>query len=137
MMWFARPTCIIQRSFSFLYSAHRLRHLLVSPALLGDLYCFINITTNYFNNSSYVVPSSSFIAFSCCTCICWIPRSIFTRHSLVIGTPFNSNNRTSSVCPTPFARRISLIFFPIFPSLFCFILCSNPLPLCEPNLVRI
>ena len=25
-----------------MYSAHRLQHLLVSPALLGDLYCFIN-----------------------------------------------------------------------------------------------
>ena len=24
-----------------MYSAHRLQHLLVSPALLGDLYCFI------------------------------------------------------------------------------------------------
>ena len=24
-----------------MYSVHRLRHLLVSPALLGDLYCFI------------------------------------------------------------------------------------------------
>ena len=46
MMWFTRPTFIIQRSFLFLYSAHRLRHLLVSPALLGDLYCFINKETN-------------------------------------------------------------------------------------------
>ena len=26
-----------------MYSAHRLRHLLVSPALLGDLYCFIKV----------------------------------------------------------------------------------------------
>ena len=31
-----------------MYSAHRLQHLLVSPALLGDLYCFINEVVDWF-----------------------------------------------------------------------------------------
>ena len=37
---FARPALIIQRGFLFWYSVYRHLRLLVSPALLGDLYLF-------------------------------------------------------------------------------------------------
>jgi len=39
---FARPAPIIQRGI-FWYSVYRHLRLLVSPALLGDLECFISI----------------------------------------------------------------------------------------------
>ena len=65
------------------------------------------------------------MAFNCFTCTCWIPRSIFTRLSLVIGTPWRSSRRTSSVCPIPIANRASLIFLPRFPFSSCLIFCSN------------
>lgn len=40
-VWFARPTSLYNGGI-FWYSVYRYLHLLVSPALLGDLYCFIN-----------------------------------------------------------------------------------------------
>lgn len=78
------------------------------------------------------MPNSSRIALSCCTCRCCTPLSIFTRHSLVMGVPRSSNRRTSSVCPMPFAVRISLMFFPMSPAAFCLIFCPNLPPLYEP-----
>ena len=43
---FARPAPIIQRGI-FWYSVYRHLRLLVSPALLGDLECFIKINTQF------------------------------------------------------------------------------------------
>ena len=42
-----------------------------------------------------------------------MPRSIFTRDSLVSGTPRSWICRTSSVCPMPFSRRMRRMFSPM------------------------
>ncbi len=73
---------------------------------------------------SYVVSSASRIARSCWICICSIPLSIFTRHSLVIGMPCRFIIRTSSTCPIPLDFLIFLILCPIVPDLSCLIFCS-------------
>ena len=44
---FARPASIIQRGI-FWYSVYRHLRLLVSPALLGDLECFIKLMPAYY-----------------------------------------------------------------------------------------
>lgn len=73
---------------------------------------------------SYVVSRASRIALSCWTCMCWIPLSILTRHSLVIGIPCRFIIRTSSTCPIPLDFLIFLILCPISPAASCLIFCS-------------
>jgi len=58
---FARPAPIIQRGI-FWYSVYRHLRLLVSPALLGDLECFINF--QLLQGSLPALPSKSYVWIS-------------------------------------------------------------------------